>query len=232
LSNLNFMTFTNKGYIEYTHNLIVSNQNNNVNAKIKIYALDQYSYDYFQEVHDDVELYRKHEFANNYLSQSDKNFGNLMIVKFELIYKELSEKDNVVYVDGDIVFKKDFSKYLTNYSPSSDIVFQDDLRPSKPDLENVCAGFMYIKSNEATKKFFNPTPKLKRKFNKYKTHDQTYINKNKNKFSYNKLPLNEFPNGAHFYLFHEKLEPYLVHFNYVRGDEKLSRMKNYGEWYI
>jgi len=226
------MTFTNKGYVEYTKNLIVSNINNKVNANIRVYALDQYSYDYFQDFHNDVIFYKKQDFENSYLSQSDKNFGNLMIVKFELIYKELLERDNVVYVDGDIVFKKDFSSYLMSYAPDLDIVFQDDLRPSKPDLENVCAGFMYIKSNETTKNFFKPTQKLIRKFNKYKTHDQTYINKNKNKFSYIKLPLNNFPNGAHFYQFHETIEPYMVHFNYVRGDEKLNRMKTHGEWYL
>ena len=176
------MTFTNKGYVEYTKNLIVSNINNKVNANIRVYALDQYSYDYFQDFHNDVIFYKKQDFENSYLSQSDKNFGNLMIVKFELIYKELLEQDNVVYVDGDIVFKKDFSSFLLNYAPDLDIVFQDDLRPSKPNLENVCAGFMYIKSNETTRNFFKPTPKLIRKFNRYKTHDQTYINKIKINF--------------------------------------------------
>lgn len=93
------MTFTNKGYVEYTKNLIVSNINNKVNANIRVYALDQYSYDYFQDFHDDVIFYKKQDFENSYLSQSDKNFGNLMIVKFELIYKELLERDNVVYVE-------------------------------------------------------------------------------------------------------------------------------------
>lgn len=232
MSNLNFITFTNKGYVEYTKNLILSNKYNKVNANIRVYALDLYSYDYFKDFHNDVVFYKKQDFENSYLSQSDKNFGNLMIVKFELIYKELLERDNVVYVDGDIVFKKEFSSFLFNYGSDLDIIFQDDLRPSKPNLENVCAGFMYIKSNDKTRKFFKPTPKLVRKFNKYKTHDQTYINKNKKKFSYIKLPLDNFPNGAHYYQFHETLEPYIVHFNYVRGEEKVNRMKLHGEWYL
>ena len=119
-----------------------------------------------------------------------------MLVKFELIYKELLENDNVVYVDGDIVFKKQFKEYLSKFSSTSDIVFQNDLRPSKPNREWVCAGFMYIKSNETTVKFFEPTKKLVKKFTKYKTHDQSYINKNKKKFSYEILPLDHFPNGA------------------------------------
>lgn len=232
MRTLNFMTFTNKGYVDYTKNLLISNIKNNVNAEIKVYALDEYSYDYFKSFHKNLVLFRKDDFKNNYFSQSDKNFGNLMIVKFELIYKELLENDNVVYIDGDIVFKKNFLSYLLKFGIDVDIVFQDDLRPSKPDLENLCAGFMYIKSNDRTIGFFKPTPKLIRKFNKYKTHDQTYINKNKKKFNYIKLPLSDFPNGAHYYQFHSNLDPYIVHFNYVRGEEKLKLMKKYNEWYL
>ena len=155
-----------------------------------------------------------------------------MLVKFELIYKELLENDNVVYVDGDIVFKKQFKEYLSKFSPTSDIVFQNDLRPSKPNREWVCAGFMYIKSNETTVKFFEPTKKLVKKFTKYKTHDQSYINKNKKKFSYEILPLDHFPNGAHYYENYKRLDPYIIHFNYVRGDKKLALMREHNEWYL
>ena len=59
------MTFTNKGYVEYTKNLIVSNINNKVNANIRVYALDQYSYDYFQDFHDDVVFHKKQDFENS-----------------------------------------------------------------------------------------------------------------------------------------------------------------------
>ena len=91
---------------------------------------------------------------------------------------------------------------------------------------------MYIKSNETTKEFFKPTKKLIRKFTKYKTHDQSYINKNRKKFKYSILPLDDFPNGAHFYEYSKSLDPYIIHFNYVRGDEKLNLMKKHGEWYL
>lgn len=230
--SLNFITFTNKGYVEYTHNLISSIEKNKLSEKIKIYALDNFSLDYFRSIHNEIELYEKDDFANNYLRQSDKDFGNLMLVKFELIYKELIRNNNVVYVDGDIVFKKNISPYLFNFSPKSEIVFQNDLRPSKPDLINVCAGFMYIKSNQKTIDFFKPGKKLKRKFKKYKTHDQTYINKNKDKFEYSLLPLNNFPNGAHYYQYFNDLNPYMIHFNYVIGEKKKQLMKEHGEWYI
>ena len=232
MSELNFITFTNAGYVDYTENLLVSNKSNNANADIKVYALDESSFNYFSKIHDNVELFEKEDFANNYFSQADENFGNLMLVKFELIYRELLKKDNVVYVDGDIVFKKDFVDDLYKFSPNVDIVFQNDLRPSKPNREWVCAGFMYIKSNEITQEFFKPTKKLVKKFTKYKTHDQSYINKNRKKFSYSILPLDEYPNGAHFYQHYGSLTPSLIHFNYVRGDKKLELMREHGEWYI
>jgi len=232
LTELNFITFTNKGYVDYTKNLLISNKVNNANANIKVYTLDDYSFNFFSSIHNNVELFKKEDFADNYYSQTDENFGNLMLVKFELIYRELLKSENVIYVDGDIVFKKDFKGYLHNYSPQSDIVFQNDLRPSKPNREWVCAGFMYIKSNEVTKEFFKPTKKLVRKFTKYKTHDQSYINKNRKKFSYSILPLDDFPNGAHYYQYHENLDPYIIHFNYVLGEKKLQIMREHNEWYF
>ena len=232
MSELNFITFTNAGYVDYTENLLASNKSNNANADIKVYALDESSFNYFSKIHDNVELFEKEDFANNYFSQADENFGNLMLVKFELIHRELLKKDNVVYVDGDIVFKKDFVNDLSKFSPNVDIVFQNDLRPSKPNREWVCAGFMYIKSNETTQEFFKPTKKLVKKFTKYKTHDQSYINKNRKKFSYSILPLDQYPNGAHYYQYYESLTPSLIHFNYVRGDKKLELMREHGEWYI
>ena len=232
MSELNFFTFTNKGYVDYTKNLLLSNKLNNSEADIKVYCLDDSSFNIFSEIHKNVELFKKEDFADKYFSPADENFGNLMLVKFELIYRELLQNENTIYVDGDIVFKKNFLNYLKNYSKDSDIIFQNDLRPSKPNREWVCAGFMYIKSNETTKEFFKPTKKLIRKFTKYKTHDQSYINKNRKKFKYSILPLDDFPNGAHFYEYSKSLDPYIIHFNYVRGDEKLNLMKKHGEWYL
>ena len=232
MAELNFITFTNKGYVDYTKNLLISNKVNNANTNIKVYTLDDYSFNFFSDIHNNVELFKKEDFADNYYSQADENFGNLMLVKFELIHRELLKNENVIYVDGDIVFKKDFRDYLVNYSTQSDIVFQNDLRPSKPNREWVCAGFMYIKSNETTKDFFKPTKKLVRKFTRYKTHDQSYINKNRRKFSYSILPLDDFPNGAHYYQHCETLDPYIIHFNYVRGDKKLQLMRDHNEWYF
>ena len=227
-----YLTFTNDGYIHYTKNLLESIKRNNINIDLKIYTLDITSFEFLKKDHDNVVYFQKEDFSDNLIHQSDKNFGNLMLVKFELIYKELLENENLVYLDGDITIKKNITEYLFNFSKDSEIIFQNDLRPSKPNLVNVCAGFMYIKSNEKTKDFFKPKKNLIKKFNKYKTHDQTYINKKKKKFNYSMLPLKDFPNGAHYYNFYEELDPYLIHFNYVIGEKKQELMKTHGEWYL
>ena len=57
MSDLNFITFTNKGYVDYTRNLLISNKKNDVNENIKVYALDEYSHNIFSDLHDKVELY-------------------------------------------------------------------------------------------------------------------------------------------------------------------------------
>ena len=155
-----------------------------------------------------------------------------MMIKFDIIYKSLLDYQYVGYVDGDIVIKKNIDGYILKKLKGNDIVFQNDKRPSKPNLINVCAGFMIINSNEKTRKFFKPTKTLESKFVKYTTHDQTHINKNRNKFKHEVLPLNDFPNGPHYYKHHKKLDPYIVHFNFLLGEKKEESMKNYGEWYL
>ena len=112
------------------------------------------------------------------------------------------------------------------------MIFQNDKRPSKPYLTNLCAGFMIITSNDKTKKFFDPKSGAYEEFKNYLTHDQTYINKKKDEFEYFILPLNKFPNGPHFYSYHEILDPYIVHFNYIQGEEKIAKMKKLNHWYV
>ena len=59
---LNIITFTNKGYIDYTKNLLDSNKLNNVNLDLKVYTLDDYSYKYFSDIHENVVLFNKVEY--------------------------------------------------------------------------------------------------------------------------------------------------------------------------
>ena len=119
--------------------------------------------------HDNVSLFEKEDMSEELIEQSDNNFGNLMIVKFDLIYRELLNNKNVVYLDGDIVVKKNITEYLYNfsdeyiciaeyYSPTPVKIsyrgyynrlfkrdFAGELMSKYPDLELVDYGFLYHK---------------------------------------------------------------------------------------
>ena len=234
--NLTLITFTSSGYLDITQNLCNSNTNNNVNYMINIFCLDEESYNYnFGSFTNKINFTEEEVVGlekNTLLPQNSSNFGDLMFKKFQIIYKSLMDFENVLYMDGDIVIKKDFIKQLTYNYKYKDIVFQNDKRPSKPNDINLCAGFMLIKSNNKMKKFFNPENISIEKLNSYRTNDQTHINRNKSKFNYNVLPLNEFPNGPKFYDNFEDIDPRIIHFNYVKGKEKIELMKKYDEWYL
>ncbi len=232
--SLNFraVTFTNFGYKEFTHNLISSVNQNNVDLDIEVHTLDDESYDFFKHNHNSVFKLENSNITKEFLGQKSENFGDMMMKKFQLIFTSLQESDYVLYIDGDIVIKKSIQKYLFKNTKYKDIIFQNDKRPSKPNLINLCAGFMLIKSNKKTLKFFNPENISLNKFNNLSTHDQTYINRNKSKFNYSVLPLDDFPNGPHYYNNHEILDPYLIHFNFIVGEKKKDKMIEYGEWYI
>ncbi len=234
--NIAVVTFTSSGYIDITQNLCNSNTQNNVNYSINIFCLDRESMNYNFGNHTNNIDFSKNKVEglqkNKLLMQNSSNFGNLMFKKFEIIHYGLNEFDFVLYIDGDIIIKKDFIKQLTYNFKFKDIVFQNDKRPSKPNDINLCAGFMFIKANKKMKKFFNPNSISEEQLNKYRTNDQTHINRNKSKFNYNVLPLDEFPNGPKFYDNYGDIDPRIIHFNYVKGEEKIELMKKYKEWYL
>jgi len=233
---LGLVTFTSAGYIDLTQNLCNSISANNIDYHLNIFCLDEKSFKHdFGLSGNNIDFTKSNidnapvnEVTNFYSDQ----FIDMMYKKFEIISKCLSSFENVLYIDGDIVIKKEFLYPLLGKFKNKDIVFQDDRRPSKPNVVNVCAGFMLIRANNKMKKFFDIEDIPRRLFHSYKTYDQTYINKNKSKFNYSILPLDDFPNGPRFYNNFENLDPYLVHFNYISGEEKIDAMKKHGEWYL
>ena len=50
------ITLTNKGYIEFTDNLISSIQKNNININLDICTMDDYSTDYFDKKNQNTNL--------------------------------------------------------------------------------------------------------------------------------------------------------------------------------
>ena len=230
--NFQAITFTTFSYKDYTKNLLSSIDQNNVNLDLKVYVLDRDSEEYFKKIHNNTVFLDSDENFSEFMDQKDSRFGELMIKKFDCIHRSLLENKNVLYIDGDIVIKKDIKQYLLNNMKNLDILFQNDKNPKKPNQENLCAGFMLIKSNKKTIKFFDPKKIPIKKITKYRTHDQTYIIRNRAKFKYKVLPQKDFPNGPFFYENFKSIDPAIIHFNFVLGERKIELMKEYGEWYL
>ena len=224
------ITLTNKGYIEFTDNLIASIEKNNINIDLDVCTMDSYSTDYFDKKNQNTNLITKSN-KKKFLRQDSKNFGEYMIIKLNMIHSYLTKFEYILYLDGDIVIKDEITNYLADAMRSFDLLIQDDKNPKKPNLEYLCAGFMLIKSNRKTLDFFD-TSKINNEELMEGLHDQGYINNNKDFLDYQKLPLELFPNGPYFYENSEILNPKIIHFNYVLGSKKKSVMKDYEEWYI
>jgi hypothetical protein len=46
------------------------------------------------------------------------------------------------------------------------------------------------------------------------------------------LPIELFPNGKYYYNNSANINPYLIHFNWIVGDEKKEKMRTYDKWYL
>ena len=224
------ITLTNKGYIKFTENLINSIKKNNVELDLTIGAMDNFAFTHFKNLGFNVQLISEQN-QKKFLKQNSSEFGEYMIHKLNMITYFLERHRRVLYVDGDIVIKKNINEYLNDEIGKLDLLIQNDINLEKPDNENLCAGFMVINSNEKTREFFN-TDNIPREIIMNGLHDQGYINSEKEKLNYKKLPSELFPNGSYFYKNFKQINPKIIHFNYVIGRKKITTMKKYGEWYL
>jgi hypothetical protein len=159
------------------------------------------------------------------------NWAAITFKKFEIIYENLLENDFVCFTDGDIVFKKEgVLDYCKEAIGDCDLLIQNDCEDDSDDSE-LCSGFMFIKSNEATIDFFNPITVKENSSMEIGWGDQVYVNKFKERIAYKKLPLSLFPNGQYFYKNHSELDPYIIHFNWVGGYSKAWYILKYKEFY-
>ena len=124
---------TNSGYIEYTDNLLNSINENKTNIDLNVYALDKKTFDHFKKKTNTLNFFDNKEKNSEFLKQNDDEFGKLMLKKFEIIYDSLIKNDLTLYIDGDIVIKKNFSDYILKQIQNKDIIFQNDKRPSGAD---------------------------------------------------------------------------------------------------
>ena len=223
-----FITLTNTGYIQYTLNCLKSLEKINFDGKLISYCIGNEGYSLLKEKGYETILF-DNEINSNFNTFKNNNWNKIMSKKIDIIYQNLLKNDYVLYTDGDIVYENlNFINYLKENINDNDILIQNDTLNNN-DNSNLCCGFIFIKSNEKTMTLFNPE-NIQNKENK-EWDDQTYINSIKNSLTYKLLPLELFPNGRYYYNNFGKINPYLIHFNWVVGHEKKQKMTQYRKWY-
>jgi hypothetical protein len=175
---------------------------------------------------------------NEFSAYGTEGFAKCCYIKIFLIYKFLKMGYNVFYTDGDIFYMKNPLDEINALNEENvDMWIQNDTCYDN-SIENVCAGFMYIRSNETTQTYFNiEIPEFTEKYNKFTAHtcDQHYLNIYIKPFLHVRtLPLNKFPNGNYYYNFSDIIQNsiVMVHFNWIVGHEKKERMKKYNMWLV
>ena len=104
--------------------------------------------------------------------------------------------------------------------------------------DNICAGFLYVQSNDKTRKYFNTEiSEFEQRYTECKkqNNDQTYINLYIKPFlNIRMFPLYMFPNGQYFFKHHRFIADsiVMVHYNWIIGENKKEQMKKYNMWLI
>lgn len=238
---ISFITLTNSGYIDYTLNCLQSLKNINSDIPLNCYCIGDDGYNKIRDAGYVATLLNNDNHTLSQIQRFDSdNFADITYYKFEIIYNNLLLNKYVLITDGDIVYEnKEYLNYFINNINNSDILIQNDAMHDSLNTV-LCSGLMFIKPTPRTLQIFNPAQALLDKqrfdasmfngmFNNW--NDQIYINKIKNILNYKKLPLNLFPNGNYYYSHHTTIRPYVIHFNWVSGHEKQSKMKYFNKWY-
>ena len=139
MKNISFITFTNYGYIHYTKNLILSLEKINFPLSLKIYCIDQKSFDELKLFNKNITLEMLNDETNtneSIVGWKQKGWNTMALSKLKCIYKELFNNKYVFYTDSDIVFEKNPLEYLFNNIKDYDILIQQSRSIY------LCSGFM------------------------------------------------------------------------------------------
>jgi hypothetical protein len=233
---ISFISLTNDGYMDYTLNCIESLKRINYDIKnLTCYCIGDKCYNRIKDIGCNVENISDEN--KNMVEYGSKNWGNVLKYKSYIIQLNLNQNDYVCITDGDIVYEKngfieDCLEKIQN--EKLDMICQsgDKIKEHNKNYNNsICCGFMFIKSNNITKKLFD----YKNLIISDNWKEQPYIINRIKKLNIKVKTLDPilYPNGSIYYRFNKEIKsPYLIHFNWVIGDKKKEMMKKYNKWYI
>lgn len=227
-------TLTTSGYKFFTLNLYRHLQAAKVPWKLAIICADVPSYRFF--INDGVPciLYTKaqRESLGRQLIFGTKPFQEINLVKLDILghFAKQSAIEKCIYLDGDIVVKRDFLPDITARLDETPLLFQcDESEKGECSLpcRNCCTGIIAWKHSHDMGIFsvhdralWNSAPE-----------DQRWVNTQlkMREIAYRTLPRDLYPNGV---FVEEQPEFLILHYNHLVGPTKIFKMKKHGHWII
>jgi len=233
-------TLTNYGYLFYTLNMLKSLKPFGLDKKILVVCIDKKGANILrQHGYNTYCADNTNQTLGKFCPWNSKGYDKICYLKLELIYRVLSLNKNVLLIDGDIVFRKDPLEDIRVWWKDAiyDVWIQNDAQEND-NTQNMCTGYMYIKSSDRLIKLYDCVSDAGQK--KYLTcafdnNDQTYFNNFvKPACIFNALPLEKYPNGKMYYDNTDKLQisAVIVHFNWVHGHHKMAKIKEHKMWLL
>lgn len=234
-------TVTNYGYLLYTLNMLKSLKPFDLDKRVLIVCIDKKSSTILKGLGynvfciDDLIIQKE---LSKFAPWNTKGYDRICYLKLELIYRVLSLNKNILLIDGDLVFLKDpladIKKWIEE--ESIDIHIQNDSLENT-NTNNLCTGYMLIKSNEKMKKLYDCVSEVgKKKYLEcaFDNNDQSYFNKFVKPYcTFQAIPLQKYPNGLAFYNNSSYRDSaILIHFNWVHGHMKMAKIKEYKLWLL
>ena len=240
-------TMTTNGYKYITYNCYESLKRANVPWKLMILCVDRESYTFLQSMNvpcvynkliNRVATVLSSTQPSQFGSETFSAFNKIKLDLMETIRKQVHESVKyITYMDGDIVVFKDFMPYIKErFSTSASdkiLLFQnDDLYNVANTRANGCTGFFTFKVQHLEQSPFYIDNLVKWKEIR---EDQVWVNNKLVEYNipFDYLERNLFPNGT--YLKDQRYKnttPYLIHYNHLVGNTKISMMKLNKHWYL
>ena len=198
-----------------------------------------------KEEHNRGILTQKTSYNIRGIPYQEDNWEDVVYNKLNIIRNLLRRNIDVIFIDGDIVFLKnpidDLKEKIKKYH-NTDVFFQNDCQKGDSSYDLICSGFMYVRATENNIRFFYPFDKSFAFHDNTKVDfrrnfiicDQLYLNSVKSELKYKCFKVGDYSNGYHWGKLRENEDysPYLIHFNWIVGHEKMKEKKKNNYWYI
>jgi hypothetical protein len=224
---MKYVTFLNYGCVEICENMIISAQKVGISMNdFYIGCIDKKSYDYMKK-YSNCFLYDNQPNVNyeNFSDEPHTTFSKITSYKFKVIKEIYKKHKNLCYVDTDVVFLNNPTKYLKN---KKFILFQND----EPGY-SLCTGFIVFNETKKCEDLLkdNELDDLMKIY-----QDERAINllcNKKYRDCVATLPKEKFPNGYNYFTKNISNEPFIVHNNFIVGIEnKINRFKQNNLWFL